>query len=317
MSLRVVVVGPDEVGKLSLREHDALLECERVLFERPDHPLAQRLREAGVHVSRWNGDVPAEAGTWGVVVDPGSSRVVELAKNGADVTTGFDDAPDPLTAAYGAYVARRAGEALARLGAVMARLRGADGCPWDRQQTHASLKPHLLEEAYEVIDVIERGSLTDELEEELGDLLLQVAFHAELAAQQGRFDLAGVADRIVAKLIHRHPHVFGDVEAETAGDVVRSWESIKAREKGRADPFDGIPAALPALVTASKVQKRAAAVGFAASEEESRARLRAAIDDGDLGEALFWLVAAARASGVDPEGALREATARFRRALQQ
>src|SRR5687767_2236248 len=132
----------------------------------------------------------------------------------------------------------------------MARLRSADGCPWDREQTHESLRVHLIEEAHEVLEAIDLGETGHMLEEELGDLLLQVAFHSELAARDDRFDLAGVADAIVAKLIHRHPHVFGDTEVEGAADVVRNWEAIKAEEKDRSDPFEGIPATLSALLAA-------------------------------------------------------------------
>jgi MazG family protein len=202
----------------------------------------------------------------------------------------------------------------------MARLRSEDGCPWDREQTHESLKVHLLEEAHEVIDAIDVGHTGAELEEELGDLLLQVAFHARLAAQEDRFDLADVADAIVAKLIHRHPHVFGTTEVSSAGEVVRNWEALKAEERRgeEQDPFASIPRALPALLTAHKTQKRAARFGFAPDEAEARARLRGALDgETDLGEALFWLVALARVRGVDPEGALRKATVRFRESLEQ
>ena len=199
----------------------------------------------------------------------------------------------------------------------MARLRGEDGCPWDQKQTHSSLKPHLIEESYEVIDAIERGEVGAELEEELGDLLLQVVFHSQLADDDDRFDLAGVADRIVAKLLHRHPHVFSDTVVADADEVVANWETIKSKEKKRSDPFDDIPAALPALSTAYKTQKRAASLGWQAQEDEARGQLEAAVEDERLGEALFWLVALARARGLDPEGALRDAVARFRERLTE
>ena len=201
----------------------------------------------------------------------------------------------------------------------MARLRSDDGCPWDREQTHDSLKVHLIEEAHEVLETIEDGNLEKDLEEELGDLLLQVAFHARLAEQDERFDIAGVAGGIVAKLVHRHPHVFSDVQVEGAGDVIRNWERLKQEEKGRSDPFDGIPKGLPALVAASKTQKKAAALGFSPSPDEIAEKVGAAAsaptDEDSLGEALFWLVAAARASGLDPEGALRKALTRFKASL--
>ncbi|MDQ3983214.1 MAG: MazG family protein, partial [Actinomycetota bacterium] len=224
-----------------------------------------------------------------------------------------------LTAAHGARVGRRAASALGGLALVMARLRGPDGCPWDAEQTHESLRVHLLEEAHEVLEAIDAGATGEHLEEELGDLLLQVVFHAQLAADEGRFDVAGVADRIVAKLLHRHPHVFGDVVVSGASDVVANWEAIKAKEKVRAGPFDGIPATLPGLLAAYKTQKRAAGLGFEADAATARARLDEALSAPPtpeaVGEALFWLVAVARSAGVDPEGALARATRRFRQSL--
>lgn len=313
MPLLVVPAGPDDASDLTLAEWDALVARETVYFEGRDHPLASRLSDAGVNVVTGS-DLPDPGdGTAALVVDPRSSWLLALARQGAEVSAGVATPPDPLTAAHGAYLSRRGAAALGSLGMVMARLRSVDGCPWDQQQSHESLRVHLLEEAYEVLDAIDRGELGHELEEELGDLLLQVAFHAQLAADDGRFDLAGVADGIVAKLIHRHPHVFGETSVETADEVVANWESIKKEEKKeRTKAFDGIPAALPALLTAYKVQKRAAALGFRPDEAEARAAVRDALAaEGATGEALFWLVVLARARGVDPEGALREATARF------
>jgi tetrapyrrole methylase family protein/MazG family protein len=139
-------------------------------------------------------------------------------------------------------------------------------CPWDREQTHQSLTRHLLEETYEVLEAIDglgpdfEGA--DHLEEELGDLLFQVVFHATLASEEGLFDLADVARGIRNKLVHRHPHVFGDVEARTAGQVMRNWEEIKQAEKGRESVMDGIPGHLPSLLYAHKAQRKAASVGF-------------------------------------------------------
>jgi MazG family protein len=314
----VVVLAPDEVGNLTLEEWDALVACERVFFERPNHPLIDRLRAAGIAAEPLdNADQTSDG--WGVVVDPGSARVIEFARSGARVYAGPAHTPDALTAAHGAPIARRAASSLAGLAAVMARLRSDDGCPWDKEQTHESLRVHLIEEAHEVIDAIERGAIGDELEEELGDLLLQVAFHSRLAAQDGRFDFAEVADRIVAKLIHRHPHVFGSTEVADANEVVRNWEELKATEKDRSGPFEGIPKSLPSLLAAYKTTKRAASLGFVADAAEATAKvgdvLAGPLDTDALGEALFWLVVAARAQGIDPEGALRLATARFRESL--
>lgn len=314
MALLVVPVAAAEAGLVTLTEWDELLRRRSVWFETGEHPLAQRLAAAGIEVVT-DGALPdAARDDAGAVLDPRSPELVRLAKDGALVTSGTVPAPDSLTAAHGAYLARRGAAALGALALVMARLRSPDGCPWDREQTHGSLRVHLLEEAHEVLEAIDHGDLGDELEEELGDLLLQVAFHAQLAADDGRFDLSGVADAIVAKLIHRHPHVFGDRSAATADEVVRNWEAIKRDEKARTGPFDGIPAGLPALMAAFKVQKRAAPLGFHPDGEAAIERLREVVsaDSVEVGAALFWLVAVARSAGVDPEGALREAIASFR-----
>lgn len=159
----------------------------------------------------------------------------------------------------------RVGEEMVQLVETMARLRGEGGCPWDREQTHESLRPYVLEEAYEVADAIDRGDPAA-LREELGDLLLQVVFHAQLATEEGRFDLADVARELRLKLIRRHPHVFGEVEARDAATVIRNWERIKQEEKEKTDadpdPFATLPRAMPALMRAEKVMKRAAAFGF-------------------------------------------------------
>jgi XTP/dITP diphosphohydrolase len=309
VTLLVVPLAPEEAGSLTLGEWDALRACERVLFERTDHPLIERLRSEGVPAGPFDDEPDASHRGWALVADPGSPRIIELARAGARVTAGVAPTPDDLTAAHASPVARRGAAALGGLAAIMARLRSDDGCPWDREQTHESLKVHLLEEAYEVIDAIDRGENGKELEEELGDLLLQVAFHARLAEQEGRFDIADVADRIAAKLVHRHPHVFGETEVAGAHEVVRNWEAIKTEEKGRTTPFEGIPRSLPALLQAAKVQKRAA---LHADESEARRRIEESLAADDVGDALFWLVALARARGIDPEGALHKAVGRFR-----
>lgn len=319
MPLLVVVLAPDDVGNLTLDEWDRLLARKQVLFERNDHPLIARLRKAGVDAGPFDDEPLPGDEQRALVVQPGSVRVAELARAGAFVSSGAAVSPDPLTAAHGSKVARRASSSLGALALVMARLRSVDGCPWDQEQTHESLRVHLLEEAYEVLDTIDRGSLGDDLEEELGDVLLQVFFHSQLAADDGRFDVATVADRLVAKLIHRHPHVFSDTVVEGAGDVVRNWESIKATEKKRGGPFDDLPAGLPALLYSYKVQKRAAALGFEPNEEEALGHVSSAVAElasdpqpETFGEVLFWFVALARVLGIDPEGALRSAALRFR-----
>ncbi len=184
-------------------------------------------------------------------------------------------------------------------------------CPWDREQTHRSLTRHLLEETYEVLEAIEKlddPDGVDHLEEELGDLLFQVVFHATLAAEAGWFTLADVATGIHEKLVHRHPHVFGDVQAETAGQVMKNWEQIKREEKGRASIMEGIPGDLPSLLYAHKVQRKAVSAGV----EVDPVDIGDAATDEEVGALLFGVVALARRAGVDPEAALRATAARFR-----
>jgi len=218
--------------------------------------------------------------------------------------------PDHLTSVYlPALAAPVAGE-VAAFADVVRRLRAE--CPWDREQTHHSLRRHLIEEAYEVLEAIdhldvEAGEGFDDLEEELGDLLFQVVFHATLAAEEGRFSLADVARGIGTKLIGRHPHVFGDATAENAEEVASRWEQIKKDEKGRASVMDGIPVVLPALLFASKVQKKAASQGV-----DWR---RLVADDDALTEAgrrLLDVVDEVRLIGEDPETELRLAAEHVR-----
>ncbi len=220
------------------------------------------------------------------------------------------------------------GERLLDLVRVMARLRGPGGCPWDLEQDHRTLASHLLEETYEVLDAIEAGD-RDQLREELGDVLLQVIFHAQMAADDGAWDADDVAEGIVRKLIRRHPHVFADVVVADADEVLVNWEHIKAEEKGRKGVEDDIPHALPALARASKVQRRAAGWGFEwrtregamASLREEVAELERAQDPADIeeeiGDVLFATVALARRLGVDAEGALRRTTSGFARRYER
>jgi len=214
------------------------------------------------------------------------------------------------------------------------RLREPDGCPWDREQTHESLRNHLLEEAYEVYDALGQGA-TPELAGELGDLLLQVVLHAQLAAEAGVFDMTDVWAAIATKIVRRHPHVFGESEARTAADVNRQWERIKASERaaaadeaGAAAPksaLDGISRLLPALAASQEMQERAAHIGYdwpsidgvldkvheeavelaEAEDQEHRAE--------ELGDLLFVLVNVGRKTGIEVEGALRAANDKFRR----
>ena len=214
------------------------------------------------------------------------------------------------------------GERLLDLVRVMARLRGPGGCPWDLEQDHRSLARHLLEEAHEVLDAIDANDL-DRLREELGDLLLQVVFHAQMAADEGRWDVDDVAEGIVRKLIRRHPHVFGDVSVSGAAEVLVNWERIKQEEKGEQHVEHDIPATLPALARAAKVQRRAAGWGFEwrtrhdalEAVREELAELERATDPDDVeeevGDVLFAVAALARKLDVDPESALRRTVRGF------
>jgi tetrapyrrole methylase family protein/MazG family protein len=225
--------------------------------------------------------------------------------------------PDHLTSLYVSPLAAPVASELVRFAELVRTLR--ERCPWDREQTHRTLTRHLLEETYEVLEAIEADD-PDHLCEELGDLLFQVFFHATLGAEAGAFDLADVARGIHDKLVRRHPHVFGSVEAETAGQVVKNWEQIKQEEKGRASLMDGIPGDLPSLLHAHKVQRKAASVGFDWPDVapvydkvvEELDEVRADPSDEELGDLLFAAVNLARHLGIDPEAALRGATAKFR-----
>lgn len=231
MPLYVVALAPDETELLTLGEWERLLRCDSVLFEQPVHPLLDRLEAAGVRVGPLIEEADAGATGVALVAGPTSARLASLAEAGADISSAGIPVPDAMTAARGAYLFRRASRSLGALSFIMARLRGPGGCPWDAEQTHATLLPHLREETEEVAEAIDAGTLGPELEEELGDILLQVAFHAQLGADDGRFDLASIADVLVAKLIRRHPHVFGDVTVADADEVIRNWNQIKLEEK--------------------------------------------------------------------------------------
>jgi ATP diphosphatase len=230
--------------------------------------------------------------------------------------------------------------AMLRLIEVMARLRDPEtGCPWDIEQSFETIAPYTIEEAYEVADAIERGD-KEALRDELGDLLLQVVYHARMAEEDGDFDFAAVAAAISDKMVRRHPHVFGAEEVETAAAQTRAWEDHKAAERqvkaaeggGRASVLDGVALGLPALTRAVKLQRRAARVGFDWPEilpvldkiEEEIAELKQEIHDGlppervtdELGDLLFALANLARHLDTDPEAALRHANAKFTRRLQ-
>jgi MazG family protein len=217
-------------------------------------------------------------------------------------------------------------EAFDRLVEIMARLRAPGGCPWDREQDHQSIRKYVIEEAYEVAEAIDGGD-PRELCTELGDLLLQVVFHAQMACEERRFDISDVCRAIAEKLLRRHPHVFGDVQVGGASEVVRNWEQIKAAERGpSASAIDGVPRALPALQRAERLGEKASRVGFdwaSAAEvlakiDEERRELDAALDGGErariedeIGDLLLAVANLARKLEIEPERALSRAVDRF------
>ncbi len=223
--------------------------------------------------------------------------------------------------------------------ALQARLLDPNGCPWDREQTHQSLRTYLLEETYEVLETLDAEDY-DKLAGELGDLLLQVVFHAELARRAGRFDIGDVVERIHTKMVRRHPHVFGDAKVETAGQVLKNWEQLKAEERKEENGgeqrgeslLDGLPATLPAALEAYQLTRRAARIGFDWDDldglldklaEEAR-ELHGAMGEKnserveeEIGDLLFVAVNVARFLHVDPELALKNANRKFKSRFQQ
>jgi tetrapyrrole methylase family protein/MazG family protein len=226
---------------------------------------------------------------------------------------------------------------------LVARLRAPDGCPWDREQDHLSLRRFLLEETYEVYDALEHGS-TPKLAEELGDLLLQIVLHAQYAAEAGVFDMSDVQREVMAKIVRRHPHVFGDAVANSAADVIKSWEQIKAgeraarpdgsagsvpRDAAMPEAFAGLSRSLPALAYAQEMQERAASLGYdwpdidgvLGKVTEEAQELTEARDDAErveeFGDLLLVLVNIGRKLGIDSEAALRQASAKFARRFAQ
>ncbi len=344
---RVVLVETSErlPGLFPLQSWEALRGAELVWVRDPDaHPSAPylaladipliRLEPADLDLRRLDLTQPGSiedrryarslldlAEVEGVAVyllGPGDSdsfrRVVglEATKVGAEIELVFHLEPP--------------GVEVLRLAEVERLLRDPErGCPWDLQQDHASLARYLVEETYELLDAIDAGE-DEAIAEELGDVLLQVVFHAQIAADRGAFTLDDVARGIVDKLVRRHPHVFGDVAVSGADEVKARWEDLKQQEKARSGPFEGVPSALPALQLAEKLQRRAARLGFepfqavnricAHAEELARGSAGADANEERLGELLSAAVGLARHLHVDPERALRRATARFRRRFE-
>ncbi|CAN5742738.1 nucleoside triphosphate pyrophosphohydrolase [soil metagenome] len=234
--------------------------------------------------------------------------------------------PTPLTEGAtpdlaGSPTVERSGPAFERLVAIMARLRAPGGCPWDAEQTHQSLAVHLLEEANETLDAIDSANMHD-LEEELGDLLLQVVFHAEIAAETGQFEIGDVIDGLVKKLVDRHPHVFGEIKVRGSADVVANWETLKRQQKGRTKLDEGLPKGLPALIYAHKVLRRVSGVGYDFDASPERlAKLSEAlggeVTEDTVAGLLLEVVALAGTAGIDPEGALRRRSSALMQVAQK
>jgi XTP/dITP diphosphohydrolase len=303
-------------------------EGARVHAGDPEHPVLEYLDDVDVEIELIEGETfevadellqEAAAGETVVwLADPSGGDQSLVLALGERLTSLPADAPEvELELLPGSY--DLPGARLLDLVAVMDRLRSADGCPWDRQQTHQSLVKYLLEEAYETVETIEDGDCDtpgqgrDALREELGDVLLQVAFHSRIAQEHGEdpFGIDDVAQGIVTKLIRRHPHVFGDADASTASDVEANWEQIKAEEKGRTSAVEGVPLAQPALSLAEKLFKRARNASLDVTVPQLPQELRQSLELSDasaneqVGRLLLAVVGLARELGVDPEEALR------------
>jgi XTP/dITP diphosphohydrolase len=259
------------------------LQAGRVLVGDPEHPQLPHLTAAGITFT-----VATQDALLGQDDD-----VVWLSTAGDDVVRSLHAAGAPIEVVYGSY--DPPGARLLDVVAVMDRLRSAGGCPWDAEQTHTSLMPYLIEEAYETYEALETGD-REHLREELGDLLLQIVFHARIASESG-WDIDDVAGGLVDKLVRRHPHVFAGAPAD---DLEGSWEALKAVEKGRTSVTEGIPLGQPALSLAAKLQRRAATLGVPFVPADG------------LGGELWELVARCQAAGLDPEVELRAVARGFR-----
>jgi XTP/dITP diphosphohydrolase len=318
---RLVLLGSTHrvaAGLLSWPAWEALRGATRVLVGDPAHPQLPAVRRAGVTVEVVDaqpfalGRTLAEAAAPGTVVvwicgtdgDPGlTDSLARLAVEGA-----LDPMPE-LEMLPGSY--DLPGARLLDLVTVMDRLRSPGGCPWDAQQTHATLVKYLVEESFELVEAIEEED-REALLEELGDVLLQVFFHARIAEEHpdDPFTVDDVAAGIIDKLTYRHPHVFGDADAPTAEHVEANWERLKAEEKQRGSVVDGVPLAQPALALAAKLHSRAVKAGLTVPLPE--------VDDpADPGTRLLALAVAAQELGLDPEAELRAAARRYRDAIRR
>ena len=350
MARLVLVDTADELpGLLPLHAWSAIMTSDLVMVGSADHPMLPHLDLADLRYE--------------VVAEPAESKalsrrdllsglspidkaraesIVERVKREGEVaylfghsdqeaftrTLGMEAARDDVEVEVVYFGVLPNGSRLLELVRVMERLRAPDGCPWDQEQDHASLARYAVEEVYELLDAIGEGD-PDAIAEELGDVLLQVVFHAQVAADKGTFRIDDVAEGIVAKLVRRHPHVFADTAVADADEVVANWETLKAREKPeRTGVFDGVAVGQPAIPYTEQLQRRAAKVGFDwSAETEAVERIRSelgeflAADDQsqrehELGDLLMSVVGLARRHGIDAELALRSAATRFRRRFE-
>ncbi|GII29857.1 MazG family protein [Planotetraspora mira] len=313
MALVVVTTSPRVAPGLLTGQAWAALRSERVLTGSAGHPVLPYLEEAGIHVDVVTPDpaaLAAEGSTGTVVWLAAQDGDEDLMRSVGHAAIAMAD-PPVIEVIPGSY--DLPGARLLDLVQVMDRLRRE--CPWDRKQTHESLVPYLVEEAYEVLETIDQGDFTA-LREELGDLLLQVMFHSRLAQERGQesgFDIDDVATGIVEKLVRRHPHVFADTAVSGAGEVSDNWETIKSAEraaKGETDSvLSGVPMGQPALSLAAQMLRRAGRAGVPVSLADD-------LPD-TVGARLFELVRLAQDGGLDPEAELRAVTREYRRRIEE
>ena len=349
MARLVLVDTADELpGLLPLHAWSAIMSSDLVLVGSGDHPFLPHLDMAELRhevapqpdskalgrADLLSGLSPADKGRAEAIVERAKAEGEVVYLFGASDTEAFTRTMGMEAAREGVEVevvyfgVRPVGSRLLDLVRVMQRLRAPDGCPWDREQDHATLARYAVEEVYELLDAIDGGEPAA-ITEELGDVLLQVVFHAQIAADSGGFTIDDVAGGIVDKLVRRHPHVFSDTTVADADEVVANWETLKAEEKPeRTGPFDGVAVAQPALSYSEQLQRRAAKVGFDwTADEQAVERIReeleeflSASDDversSEMGDLLLSVVGLARRHGIDSEMALRAAAGRFRRRLE-
>jgi MazG family protein len=337
--ITIVGLGAGAFHDLTLGAWEALQRANTVFLRTAAHPVVAQLSARGIRFTALDGATEREQEDL-AAVDRLAERVLEAAVAGDVVyaVPGHPRIDEPsvprlLERAAARGIQTRVLPGSSPVGTVfetfveiIARLRGPDGCPWDREQTFESLKRFMIEEAYEAVEAVDSGQRA-KLCDELGDVLIQVVLNSQLAAEEGSFTIRDVIANVTDKLIRRHPHVFGDVSVADSAEVLHNWEQIKRQERPeRTSVVDGVPRDLPALMKAMEVSKRVVRVGFEwptldevfAKLEEEIAELRAAIPEGDhdaiageIGDLLFTTVNIARFLKVDPEDALRTMVARF------